>query len=380
MDLSPALERFFRRNAPLAPGDRIVVGFSGGPDSTALLLGLRQLARRFPLGVSALHLDHGLDPGSAARAAAALRLAGEIGVPFAAERWAVADLCRPGESLEVAGRRMRYERLAARARELGAHSIATAHHRDDQAETVLLRLLFGSGLAGLAGIRPVALAGVAGVAGVAEVPLVRPLLEVPRSDLLAAIREARLEPADDPTNRDLSVPRNHVRHRLLPALAAAVAADAADPADLADPDLPATLARLATRAAGASRRIAAAVDGALAPRSGPAGVSIPRSAFAELPASLQVFALAALHRRAGAPYPASAAARAELLRQLTSRRRVGCDCGGGWRWEGRRELGAERLTLLAPAADRPGRRPRAAHGGFTYTFTDPAGGIAAVTR
>src|SRR5262249_30724900 len=162
----------------------------------------------------------------------------------------------PGESLEVAGRRMRYERLAAHAREAGAHSIATANHRDDQAETVLLRLLFGSGLSGLAGIRPVASVGVAGPAGgppppppPPRAPLVRPLLAVPKATLLAAVREAGLEPADDPTNRDLSVPRNHVRHRLLPALSAADAADAAEP------DLPERLARLAARAAGASRRI-----------------------------------------------------------------------------------------------------------------------------
>ena len=339
MNLSSILERFFRESAPLADGDRIVVGFSGGPDSTALLAGLAQLARRRPLEVLALHLDHGLDPGSAGRAAAAGRLAARLGVPSVAERWEVAALCRPGEGLEAAGRRMRYERLAALRRETGARYVATAHHRDDQAETVLLRLLFGSGLSGLAGIRPV------------DGFLLRPLLAVPRSALAAAVAAAGLQAVDDPTNRDLKPVRNRLRHQLLPRLVAV------------DPGLPERLARLAARAAGARRRIEATVDEVLAPRTGPAGISISRQGFAQLPTPLRPFALALLHRRAGAPYPASAAAQAELLRQLTRSEKIGCDCGGGWRWEGCE--GGERLALIPPA-DR-----RAGGGGFTYTLQVP---------
>jgi tRNA(Ile)-lysidine synthase len=368
MDLSILLERFFRERAPLAPGDRIVVGFSGGPDSTALLAGLAQLARRIPLDLLALHLDHGLDPGSAGRAVAAARLAGRLGVPFAAERLEVGTFRRPGESLEVAGRRLRYERLAARAEatgapgapgDPGARYLATAHHRDDQAETVLLRLLFGSGLAGLAGIRPVTVTGAAG-----GPVLVRPLLDVPRSALSAALAAAGLQPVDDPTNRDLSLPRNRLRHRLLPALAAA------------DPGLPERLAGLAARAAGARRRIEEVLDEVLAPSGvpgAPARISISRRAFAGLPAPLQPFALAALHHRAGAPYPASSAARSELLRQLTSPGRIGCDCGGGWRWEGRRqERGREETERLALVPPQGGASRRAAPRGFTYTFPEPA--------
>jgi tRNA(Ile)-lysidine synthase len=347
MNLSSILERFFRESAPLADGDRIVVGFSGGPDSTALLAGLAQLARRRPLAILALHLDHGLDPGSAGRATAAGRLAGRLGVPFVAERWEVAALCRPGEGREAAGRRMRYERLAALRRETGARYVATAHHRDDQAETVLLRLLFGSGLSGLAGIRPV------------DGFLLRPLLAVPRSALVAALAAAGLQAVDDPTNRDLKPVRNRLRHQVLPRLVAA------------DPGLPERLARLAARAAGARRRIEATVDEVLAPRTGPAGTSISRQsisrqAFAELPAPLRPFALALLHRRAGAPYPASAAAQTELLRQLTRAEEIGCDCGGGWRWEGGEgKDGGERFALIAPA-DR-----RTVGGGFTYTLQVP---------
>jgi tRNA(Ile)-lysidine synthase len=350
MELSATLRRFFRDTFPLAAGDCIAVGFSGGPDSTALLVGLLQLARDLPLTVLALHLDHGLDPGSAARAAAARRLAADLGVPCIAERREVPALRRPGESREVAGRRVRYARLAALAERAGARCLATAHHRDDQAETVLLRLLFGSGIAGLAGIRPVA------VEGESALPLVRPLLALPRATLAAAVEEAGLAPVDDPTNRDLRHPRNRLRHRLLPALAAA------------DPALPERLARLAARAAGAERRIAAVLAERLAPRidavAGERRVSIPRRGFELLPAPLRPFALAALHRSAGAPYPASAAAQAELSRQLTEGRRPGCDCGGGWRWEGRRAGDGERLALL--------RAPRqATTAGFTYTLRMP---------
>jgi tRNA(Ile)-lysidine synthase len=357
MNLSSSLESFFKEQAPLAPGDRIVIGFSGGPDSTALLLGLTELSRRIPLDLLALHLDHGLDPGSAGRAVAAEGLARSLGVPFVAERREVAAFRRPGEGCEAAGRRMRYERLAARAQETGAPGsryFATAHHRDDQAETVLLRLLFGSGLAGLAGIRPVTPGRSPG-----EPVLVRLLLGLPRSALLAAVEAAGLQPVDDPTNRDLSLPRNRLRHHLLPRLAAA------------DPDLPERLARLAARAAGARRRIEEAVDAALGPSADPSKLSIPRRAFAGLPAPLQSFALAALHHRAGAPYPASAAARAELLRQLTSPGRIGCDCGGGWRWEGRsRGRSRERTERLALVPPPGGTGRRAAPRGFTYTFPE----------
>src|SRR5436853_5830650 len=211
MDLLHRLEGFFRtlRTAvDLAPGDGVVVAFSGGPDSTALLWGMSRLAPRLSLRLFAAHLDHAMDPGSAARAAAAAVLAARLGVPLIAERRDVPSARQPGESHEAAARRHRYAFLEETRQRLGARWIATAHHRDDQAETVLLRLLFGSGLAGVAGIRPV------------HGAVVRPLLALPRAELLAAVTAAGLTPVDDPTNRLPGVPRNRVRHQLLPALAA----------------------------------------------------------------------------------------------------------------------------------------------------------------
>ncbi|HEY3570751.1 MAG TPA: tRNA lysidine(34) synthetase TilS, partial [Thermoanaerobaculia bacterium] len=314
----------------------VLVAFSGGPDSTALLWGMTRLAAERGIRLAAAHLDHAMDAGSGARAEAAARIAGRLGVPLVRER---ADVRAgfPGESPEAAGRRARYAFLERTRAALGARWIATAHHRDDQAETVLLRLLFGSGVEGLAGIRPV------------HGAVVRPLLRLPRTALLAAVEAAGLECVDDPTNRSLAVPRNRVRHRLLPAL------------EEDDPELPARLARLGDRARSATRAIARALGERLAVVPAGRGIAVGRAAVEALPAGLLPSAFAWLHRQAGAPYPAGEAARSELLRQLRGNGRAACDCGGGWRWETAGEL----LIL---------RRPETAREtvpDFTYTLEVP---------
>jgi tRNA(Ile)-lysidine synthase len=256
-----------------------------------------------------------------------------------AERRDVPALRAAGESLEAAARRVRYAFLEEVRRGRGARYIATGHHRDDQAETVLLRLLFGSGLEGLAGVRP------------ALGAIVRPLLALSRAELREAAAAAGLPFAADPTNEDLRTPRNRVRHRLLPALAAG------------EPELAARLAGLAE----AARRAGAALDrrlgeylGARPLPGGMEGTAADRRAFLNLPAALQPPALAALHRRAGAPYPAGEAARTELLRQMSSAGRVACDCGEGWRWT----VAGDLLVLH--------RRPaRERTPDFTYTLEVP---------
>lgn len=335
--LTLILKQFFAVEAPLPSGSRVIAAFSGGPDSAALLWGLAQLAQSEGFAVTAAHLDHGLDSGSAARAEAAGRIAERLGVELVTERREVEALRSPSESLEAAARRIRYGFLEEVREHLGALWVATAHHRDDQAETVALRLLYGSGLAGMAGIRPV------------HGRVVRPLLAAGRADLRIVLDRAAIVPVEDPTNRDLRRPRNLIRHRLLPALEAST------------PGLTERLACLAGRA----RRASAAVDRRLEQKLGlgalsEGGVGIDRSAFAALPEPLRPPALALLHRRAGAPYPAGSEARAELERQLRdpSRRAAGCDCGSGWRWEER----GDRLIL--------GRmRERAPD--FTYTLEIP---------
>ncbi len=338
MEILSALETFFRDlrdEAPLNPGDGLIAAFSGGPDSTALLLGLARLSDTNDWRLTAAHLDHAMDPGSAERARAAERLAEQLGVPFVTERREVLRYRRAGDSPEAAGRRMRYEFLEEVRIRTGARWIATAHHRDDQAETVLLRLMFGSGLEGLGGIRPV------------HGAVVRPLLALPRRDLLASLGD--LEPVQDPTNQDLGMPRNRVRHLLLPRLGA--------------DDL---LARIAGKARSASAQLERKVSALLDVQEREediAGIAVGRAALERLPVEILPFALAWLHRRAGAPLPAGSPARTELLRQLgkLGQGRAACDCGGGWRWETSGELLV--LSRKAPEEERVAD--------FSYTLEIP---------
>ncbi|MXV99894.1 MAG: tRNA lysidine(34) synthetase TilS [Holophagales bacterium] len=319
---------FFSRRPELARAVRdapLAVAFSGGPDSTALLRALRVGAPRFGWKPVAVHVDHRLDDGSAQRARAAGRIAERLGVPFQVH---VARSLPPGRSLEEWARAERYRLLAAVARSLEAEAVLTAHHRLDQAETVLLRILFGSGTAGLGAMRP--------VSNRLGLPLLRPLLELEPGSLRAYAALGGIEPVDDPTNRDAGPRRNFVRRRLFPVLAAET------------PDLGDRLVRLARAARRAEPTVRRLLDEALAPRSGDQSCDVDVESLTRLPASLWPAALARLHRLAGAAYPPTRNARRELARQLDRRRSrgrsVGCDCGGGWRWEQSRD----RLRVLRP--------------------------------
>ena len=321
-----AIAGFFRGRPELARSVRdapLAVAFSGGPDSTALLRAMRVAAPRFGWRPVAVHVDHRLDDGSARRARAAGRIAARLGVPFEAH---VARPRAAGRSLEEWARAERYRLLAAAARSLRAAALLTAHHRLDQAETVLLRILFGSGTAGLGAMRP--------VSNRLGLPLLRPLLDLEPGSLRDYAAWSGVEPVDDPTNRDSGPRRNFVRRRLFPILAAET------------PDLGDRLVRLARAARRAEPTVRRLLDEALAPRSGDRSCEVEVDALLRLPASLWPAALARLHRLAGAAYPPTRSARRELARQLgrrgPHRRSVGCDCGGGWRWEQRRD----RLRVL----------------------------------
>jgi tRNA(Ile)-lysidine synthase len=328
------LGHFFRTTAPVSAGDRLLVAFSGGPDSTALLWGATQFGQTFGVDVHALHLDHGLDPASSRRAAAARRLSGQVGVPFVSTRLEVPAEKATGESLEEAGRRLRYRQLEVERRRLGARYILTGHHADDQIETVLLRLLFGSGIEGMSGISP------------RLGHVVRPLLDLTRAELRQAVETAGLQPLDDPSNADLGIPRNRIRHRLLPHLLCR------------DPLLGGRLLRLATAARRGRRAIEVQLAHQLRPRERGNGVEVRRRDLEGLPESLWPYALSMLHRRAGSGYPPAGAARRDLYRQCRESTRVGCDCGDGWRWESQ----GERLRLYRPAPPTPA---------FAYTFEVP---------
>ncbi|HZI64893.1 MAG TPA: tRNA lysidine(34) synthetase TilS [Thermoanaerobaculia bacterium] len=331
--LESTLEDFLAVLAP-PPGALLLVAFSGGPDSTALLWGLTGPVRRRGLRLAAAHLDHGLDPDSAQRAVGAAQLAARLGVPLAVDRRPVGELRRRGESLEEAARRVRYDFLLEEVERSGAAALLTAHHRDDQAETVLLRLLGGSGLEGLAGIR--ARAG----------RLHRPLLGLSRATLREALASTGISPLEDPTNLLLDRPRNRLRWAVVPALASQT------------PAIAARLGELAATAAAANAVIDRVLARRLRPVAAAGRVRVRAAALRDLPGPLRAAAAAFLHRRAGSPHPPSRRACAELFRQLDGGHRVGCDAGGGWRWESRRDA----LWLTAPCV------PAAP---FTYTFAVP---------
>jgi tRNA(Ile)-lysidine synthase len=193
----------------IEPGARVLVALSGGPDSVALLRVLRDIAgdERFQMA-GAAHLNHQLrGEESDGDEEFCQRLAAGLSLPLIVERLDVAGLARhAGSSTEHAAHDARYgffERAAAR---LNATAVAVAHTRDDQAETFLLRLLRGAGPRGLGGMHP--------RSGL----VIRPFIETPREDVRAFLRQHQLEYRQDASNADLGIPRNRIRHELIPFL------------------------------------------------------------------------------------------------------------------------------------------------------------------
>jgi tRNA(Ile)-lysidine synthase len=217
----------------------IVLAVSGGPDSVALMWLAARWRRTLARGprLVAVTVDHGLRAEARAEARDVKRLARALDLPHRTMRWTGA---KPKTGLPAAARAARYRLLAQAARASGATHILTAHTRDDQAETLLMRLLRGSGIAGLA-----AMARQSERDGVL---LARPFLHVSKSQLIATLKKAKLGFADDPTNRDLNFARPRIR-TLMPVLAA----EGGDTRNLA---------RLASRLARANQAVEVLVDGA----------------------------------------------------------------------------------------------------------------------
>lgn len=182
---------------------RIAVGWSGGADSTALLLALRQAG----LHVHAWHVDHGWRPESAREARLLADRAKKWGVAFASTRLAPA----PASNLEARARAQRLACFEQWASESGVTTVALAHQRDDQAETVCMRLLQGASVAGCCGMAEERRHG--------GLRLVRPLLDVPGEELRLELRRFGIPWLEDRTNHDMRFLRNRIRHRLFPAIA-----------------------------------------------------------------------------------------------------------------------------------------------------------------
>jgi tRNA(Ile)-lysidine synthase len=247
--------RTIREHELCAPGDRVLVAVSGGPDSTALLHALLAVAPRIGVTVEAATVDHGLRPESASEAALVVERCRALGVPC--ERIAVDVPAARGRhvSWQDAARRARLAALEAAAVRRGCTRIGLGHTADDQAETVLFRIVRGTGVAGLGGMP------------YRRGLLVRPLLEVRRREVLRYLGRRGLPFVEDPSNADRRFARPRVRHDWLPLLARdnpkvveallALAADARRGAGGAGrPSLAlsrraaATVARLAARGAG----------------------------------------------------------------------------------------------------------------------------------
>ena len=277
----------------LTGGETVLVAVSGGADSVGLLHGLLSLTTELSLRLHVVHVDHGLRPDSEDDAAFVTRLAAQLGVPADVVRVSVPA----GSSLEAAARAARYEALDARARRLGAERIAVGHTADDQAETVLMRMLAGAGVRGLAGIPPL------------RGRIMRPLIETRRSQIVATLQAAGLHWIEDPSNRDPKFLRNRVRHELLPLLSAAYTGDVVTKLD--------RIARLCRDTVGAIERVARRELGRLAVVTEGA-VVLPHAALAELPRQVAAEVLRQAAADLGSRAPLRAWAHRGLARILAS--------------------------------------------------------------
>lgn len=242
MDLLTRVRTDLEVQELLRPGQTVVVGISGGPDSLCLLDVLHRLAVDWNLRVQVAHLNHRLRPEAAVEAEFVRAEAEQRDLPFHTETCEVrAYAAQHKQSMEEAARNCRYAFLTRLAEQIGAAHIAVAHTADDQAETVLMHVLRGSGLAGLRGMLPkteMRNLGFASPNAQWPLALIRPLLHVSRTEVVAYCAEHHLTPVQDPSNTDITFFRNRLRHELLPEL------------ETYNPNIRAVLSRTADVAAG----------------------------------------------------------------------------------------------------------------------------------
>lgn len=200
----PAIEKTIRDHRLLSPGDKIIVAVSGGPDSTALLLVLHQLAPRYHWKLIAAHVNYHSRGADSARDETFVRqLAKKVKIPVVVKS---VRLDRHASNFEERARGLRYSFFEAIAKKHRANKIAVAHTADDQVETMILNMLRGSGLRGAAGMP------------VKRDLVVRPLLGVRREEVLRWLRRQKQSYRTDRSNRDLKYQRNWIRWKLIPYL------------------------------------------------------------------------------------------------------------------------------------------------------------------
>ena len=323
-------------DAGLARSGLLVVAVSGGPDSLALLHALHSLSPETGIRLHGAHLDHGLrGDESAADARFVAAEFRRLGIAGTCARADVPAYRRERKlSLEEAARDVRYAFLARVAERQGADAVALGHTADDQAETVLMRLLRGSGLAGLRGMSPLSRRASTG----GSVALVRPLLGVTRSEVSQFCRELGLAPRDDASNASTDMLRNRVRLELIPHL------------ETYNPSVRRALLRLARSSARDLAYVEEQVDAAmptLASRTDE-GVALDRDIFTRLHPAIQAHAL----RRAFAVCRGSARDLEQyhvdaMARLICGRAGTSLDLPGGVRFL----VGYERALLSRGAGD-----------------------------
>lgn len=201
------VRRYIEKHNMIKKGDSIVVGLSGGPDSVCLLHVLSSLREEHDINLYAVHLNHMIRGEEALRDEKyAKDFAKSLNVPFISERIAVEEYAKQNKmSSEEAGRFLRYRLFNEVAEKNGASKIALAHNMNDQAETMIMRFLRGTGISGLKGINPVR-----------EGRYIRPILSCTREEIEAYCREKALNPVIDSTNAESIYTRNKVRLEIIP--------------------------------------------------------------------------------------------------------------------------------------------------------------------
>ena len=216
MDPIERMRRWTERERIFRGVSHLVVAVSGGPDSVAALLTLNALREQHAFSLAVAHFDHQLRPDSGDDLAFVRDLCEQLGVKCLTGEGDVASAAAEGgRGIEETARLLRYQFLAFAAERERAEAVATGHTTDDQAETVLQRIVRGSGVRGIRGMLPES-----PLPGAPAIRLVRPLLPLTRSDTVAICEAEGVVPREDPTNATLGPLRNRIRHEVLPGLRA----------------------------------------------------------------------------------------------------------------------------------------------------------------
>lgn len=196
------------KNNLIPEKDRVLIGLSGGADSVFLLYALKTISEEFGFEIGACHIEHGIRGSESVRDMEfSEKLCKDLGIPFYAKQFDVPAVSRDQKiSVETAARNVRYSYFQEVCKKDGFNLIATAHHKDDKVETILMNIIRGCSLRGYAGIE------------YKNGSVIRPLLDISKSEILTFCQENNIEYCVDSTNEDTEYTRNRIRHILLPKL------------------------------------------------------------------------------------------------------------------------------------------------------------------